>query len=88
MIQTNLKKLFLAVGLEEVRPTDEALEKMGLSRRRFTLLLENKHATSMTIEEHESLKDWIEGIKEIDHTQIIGDFEALDTLADKLGMTR
>lgn len=88
MIQTNLKKLFLAVGLEEVRPTDEALEKMGLSRRRFTLLLENKHATSMTIEEHESLKDWIEGIKEIDHMQIIGEFESIDELADKLGMTR
>jgi len=88
MIQTNIKRLFLTVGIEEVRPTDEALEKMGISRRRFTLLLENKHATSMTIEEHESLKEWLEGIRYIDHTQIIGDFEDQESLAQSLGLTK
>lgn len=88
MIQTNLKRLLLAAGIEEIRPTDEALDKMRMSRRRFTLLLENKHVNSMTVEEHESLKVWIEGFRLIDSQQIIGDFEPESDLAESLGLTK
>jgi hypothetical protein len=88
MIQTNLKRLLQLAGIEEVRPSDEALEKMRMSRRRFTLLLENKHVTSMTVEEHESLKAWIEGFRQIDSSQIIGDFEPVEDLAESFGLTK
>lgn len=88
MYQTNLKKLFEAAGLEAIRPTDDALIKMGMSRRRFTLLLENNHATALTVPELEALKAWIEGIKAIDSGQIVGDYSPESELAESIGLTK
>ena len=71
MTQTNLKKLFAESGLEEVRPTDEALSKMGITRRRFTMLLENSHSTDLTVQELEAIKAWVEQIKNLDSDRLI-----------------
>lgn len=88
MIQTNLKKLFETAGLESVRPTDEALEKMGISRRRFTLLMENSHVSPISVQELESMKTWIEEIKMINTDQIVGDFTPHADIAESLGLNK
>lgn len=88
MMQTNLKRLLDTAGIEEIRPTEEALNQMGISRRRFTLLLENKHATAITVSELEGLKTWIEGIKSIETGQIIGDFSPESELAESIGLIK
>lgn len=88
MIQTNIKNLFLDAGLEEARPSDEALEKMGISRRRFTQLLENVNKTPITVPELESIKEWIEGFKNIDTDLMIGDIQKTSNLREKLGFVK
>lgn len=88
MIQTNIKKLFENAGAEMPRPTDQALEMMNISRKRFTLLAENRKSTPITVQELEAIKAWIENIKSIDTDQIIGDFEPADELAISLGLTK
>jgi predicted DNA-binding protein (UPF0251 family) len=89
MIQTNIKKLFEDAGLEAIRPTDEALAQMGISRRRFTLLLENsQYATPMSVHELEAIRIWIEGIKSIDAEQIVGNYSPSSDMAKELGLTK
>lgn len=88
MIQTNIKNLFLEAGLEEVRPSDEALEKMGISRRRYTQLLENVNKTPITVIELESIKEWIEGFKVINTEHLIGDYHKSSNLTEKLGFVK
>lgn len=88
MIQTNLKKLFENAGLEAVRPTDNALEKMDISRRRFTLLMDNKHVTPISVQELESIKTWVEEIKAIDPDQVIGDYTPHADIAQSLGLNK
>lgn len=88
MLHTNLKNLFENAGLENIRPTEQALAEMKITRRRFTLLLENDHKTPISVEEMEAIKVWIEGIKAIDTDQVIGESNSLSDLADSLGMTK
>lgn len=88
MIQTNIKKLFQDAGIEEARPTDEALERMGISRRRFTQLLENLHKTEITVQELEAIRGWIEGLKEIDTDRLVGNDTSSSLLAEKLGLIK
>lgn len=88
MIQTNLKKLFENAGLEAVRPTDNALEKMDISRRRFTLLMDNKHVTPLSVQELEAIKTWVEEIKAIDSDQVIGDYTPHADIAQSLGLNK
>jgi predicted oxidoreductase len=88
MTLTNIKRLFESAGLEEVRPTEEALTTMGISRRRFTLLLDNKNVTPITVDELEAFKAWMEGIKAIDTAQIIGEYDTESELAESIGLTK
>lgn len=88
MMTTNLKKLFDEAGLEAVRPTDEALVAMNISRRRFTLLWENDNKTPLTVPELEALKAWVEGIKSLDPEMIVGDGASSSELASQLGLTK
>jgi len=88
MIQTNIKKLFEDAGLEAIRPTDEALSEMGISRRRFTLLVENSHVTPMSVHELDAIKTWLEGIKSIDTDQIVGPYSRSEDMARSLGLNK
>lgn len=88
MVQTNIKNLFLDAGIEEARPSDEALERMGISRRRFTQLLENVNKTPINVAELEAIKDWIQGFKNIDTDQMIGDIQKSSNLREKLGFVK
>ncbi len=88
MIQTNIKNLFEAAGLENIRPTDEALEEMGISRRRFTQLLENVNKSSITYDEVNSLRNWISGIKELDPEAIIEGQSQTAEIAEDLGLSK
>ncbi|WP_053404276.1 hypothetical protein [Persicobacter sp. CCB-QB2] len=42
----------------EARPTDEKLSELGLTRKRFTRILNNS-GKPITIEEAKSLSDWL-----------------------------
>jgi hypothetical protein len=88
MVLTNIKNLFLEAGLEEVRPSDDALDRMGISRRRFTQLMENVNKTPITVAELESIKDWISGFKEINTDHLIGDIQKTSNLTEKLGFVK
>jgi hypothetical protein len=88
MILTNIKKLFEEAGIDQVRPTDEALVRMGISRRRFTLLHENSHKTAITVEELTAIKEWMDGIKEINSDQIVGDATSDREIAESLGLQK
>lgn len=88
MIQTNIKKLFETAGIEMPRPTEQALETMAISRRRFTLLVDNKHVTPITVQELEAIKAWIEEIKAIDTEQLVGEWKDSKELANSLGLTK
>lgn len=88
MVQTNIKNLLLEAGIEEARPSDEALSKMRISRRRFTQLLENVNKTPITVPELESIKEWIEGFKNIDTDLMIGDIQKSSSLREKLGFVK
>ena len=88
MIQTNIKKLFEEAGIENPRPTDKALEEMGLSRRRYTQLVENSHKSPITVAELAGIKGWISQIKDMDGEQVIGNFEPSAELADSLGLSK
>jgi hypothetical protein len=88
MVQTNIQKMFLDVGLANPRPTNKALEEMGISRRRFTQLAENTNKSPITVAELGSIKGWIARIKEMDPSQVVGEFEPTDQLAESLGLTK
>jgi len=88
MIQTNIKKIFEEAGLEAIRPTDQALETMGISRRRFTLLLENTHVSPISVQELESIKEWIQGIQTMDTDRLIGEYSPTDEVASSLGLSK
>jgi hypothetical protein len=88
MIQTNIQKLFEYAGIDNPRPTDKALEEMGISRRRFTQLLENTHKSPITVAELSAIKGWINQIKEIDPEQVVGEYEPAANLAESLGMSK
>lgn len=66
-----IKEVFQEAGIEDVRPTDSALDAMGISRRRFTQLCEGTNKTEMTLSEFEAVKAWIKSIKQIDPESIL-----------------
>lgn len=88
MIQTNIKKLFEEAGLESIRPTDQALIEMGLSRRRFSFLLENVHKTAITVQEVNAIQSWLEGIKAINADQVVGNHLDTAEIAESLGLSK
>jgi hypothetical protein len=85
-VNINIKNLLLKVGIENLRPSDKALEEMGISRRRYTQLIENINKTPININELESMKKYIQGFQNIDTDKIIG--KDLDDLPNKLGLTK
>jgi hypothetical protein len=87
-MQTNTKKLLEVAGIEEVRPTDEALAKMGMSRRRWTQLLENININPMTVQELEAIKEWIQGLQNIDTDKLIGKIPDKSQLSERLGLSK
>lgn len=70
-MSTNIKNLLVEAGIEEVRPTDKALVNMGISRRRFTQLLENINKTPISVHELEGIKEYIRGFQEIDLNALV-----------------
>ncbi|MFN3802606.1 hypothetical protein [Belliella pelovolcani] len=88
MIQINIKNLLLNAGIEEVRPTDEALEKMGIARRRFTQLIENLNKKEITVAELEAIKVWVNGFSDIDTDRIIEQADSSYTMKEKLGLVK
>lgn len=67
----HIKQLFQGVGIDDVRPTDEALAQMNLSRRRFTQLCEGSNKSDITLTEMQAIKAWIENVKEIDQNAVM-----------------
>ncbi len=88
MIQTNIKKLFMEAGLEEVRPSDDALAEMGIHRRRFSQLLENSNKTPINVNELEALKSWISGFQGIDIDKLVGTVRHETDLSHRLGLSK
>jgi hypothetical protein len=66
-----IKQLFSEKGIEDVRPTDEALKLMRMSRRRFTQLSEGTNKTEINVSEMEALKKWVKGVKEINPDELL-----------------
>lgn len=88
MVLINIKNLFESAGLENPRPTEKALEEMGLSRRRFTQLMENVYKSPITVAELEGIKRWITNITEMDPEQVVGQVEQANALAKQLGLSK
>ncbi len=88
MILTNIQRIFENAGLDNPRPTEKALQEMGLTRKRFTQLLENSHKSPITVAELAAIRGWIAKIREMDPEQIVGEFEPVDTLAESLGLSK
>lgn len=88
MILTNIQKIFENAGLDNPRPTERALQDMGLTRKRFTQLLENSHKSPITVAELGAIRGWIAKIREMDPEQIVGEFEPSDSLAESLGLSK
>lgn len=68
-----IKRLFEEAGIEDVRPTDQALQAMGLSRRRFTQLVEGTNKTDISVSELMSIKAWVRRVAEIDPEEVISE---------------
>jgi hypothetical protein len=66
-----IKELFKAAGLDEIRPTDDALEAMGMSRRRFTQIADGSNKSDITLTEIMAIKKWLSKIREIDPDQVL-----------------
>ncbi len=88
MIQTNIQRIFENAGLDNPRPTDKALQEMGMTRKRFTQLLENTHKSHITVAELASIRGWISKIRELDPDQVVGEFEPNEALAESLGLSK
>ena len=71
MIAVKIKKVFENAGLEDIRPTDQALEKMGISRNRFNKILENKAMKPITVSELEAIKRWMDGLSALSTDSLI-----------------
>ncbi len=87
-MQINIKNLFESAGMENPRPTEKALEEMGISRKRYTQLLENVYKSPITVSELEGIKRWITNITDIDPEQVVGQVEEPNALAESLGMSK
>ncbi|AEL24064.1 hypothetical protein [Cyclobacterium marinum] len=70
-----VKQIFQEKGIEDPRPTSEALKLMRMSRRRFTQLTEGTNKSELRISELVAIRKWIETIKEIDPNELIVDSE-------------
>lgn len=66
-----IKKLFKEAGVHDVKPTDEALSAMSLSRRRFTQLAEGTNKTGITVSELNAIKAWVRRVTEINPEEVI-----------------
>lgn len=66
-----VKQLFEKAGIEDVRPTDRALRRMGISRRRFTQLSEGTNKTALSLSELVAIKRWVKKVTEIDPEKVI-----------------
>ncbi len=84
----NIKNLFEAAGLENPRPTDKALKEMGVSRKRYTQLMENVYKSPITVSELEGIKRWITNITEMEPEQVVGEVQHANALAESLGMSK
>jgi hypothetical protein len=71
MIYIKIKELFQTAGLEEIRPTDAALESMGMSRKRFSQILEKTTKAPITVAELEAIKRWMEGLAALSNESLI-----------------
>lgn len=65
-----IKEILKGAGLDEIRPTEEALTAMGISRRRFTQLVEGTNKSDVTLSEIKAIKKWLEGIRDIDPEKV------------------
>ncbi|AWW31880.1 hypothetical protein DN752_18030 [Echinicola strongylocentroti] len=88
MIAIRVKELFEEAGIEEVRPTEEALRKMGMSRRRFTQLTDNVNKTPISVPELEAIKEWIAQLREIEPDEIIGQSTVTSEIKNRFGLTK
>lgn len=70
MTHINLKTMLENVGIQDPKPTQDALDQMGISRRRFTQLSENINKSPMSVHELEAIKNWVNGIRNIDPEEI------------------
>lgn len=70
-MSTNIKNLLEKAGIEKIRPTDNALKEMGISRRRFGTLAENLRQKPITVRELESIKKYIRGFQDIDLNALV-----------------
>jgi hypothetical protein len=63
-MQSRLKDIFLgACGFQKVIPTDALLEDLGVTRKRFYQLIENKGNQEMTVSEKIKLERWLKRIE-------------------------
>jgi hypothetical protein len=82
-----IQKLFQIKGLTEFKPTDDILKKLGITRKRFFQILENKGNHDLTVSEKENIENWLWDLfgEMID---ILKDPEELDALIDKHQMLK
>jgi hypothetical protein len=89
MVNINIKNLLLEAGIEELRPSKEALQEMGISRRRYTQLVENINKTPININEMEAIKKYIQGFQNINTDQLIGQTcSQINLIKENLGLTK
>ena len=59
MKKKTIKNRFIELGVQDLKPTPEALDKMKISKRRFTTILERKNKTPVTVTELQNIQNWI-----------------------------
>jgi len=70
-----IKRLFKEKGIEDVRPTNEALRLMKVSRRRFTQLSEGKNKSEIKVSELAAIQRWVKGVTEINPDELVTNSE-------------
>ncbi|RNI27626.1 hypothetical protein EFA69_16035 [Rufibacter immobilis] len=57
--RNRLKIILTDLGLETMKPSEVLLEKLGVARKRFYQIMENKGKNELTVLEKENLEKWL-----------------------------
>lgn len=61
-LRNRLKEIFTEWGFERVIPSDQLLKDLGMERKRFYQLVDNRGAKEMTVSERVRLEAWLRRI--------------------------
>ncbi len=71
MLTITVKEVFEKAGLEDIRPTENALQEMGISRKRFSQIIENSAKSPVTVSELEAIRRWMNGLSALSTESLI-----------------